>query len=89
MHPRTDTLNAMRAQFTAQLRAGFTVEARLVKEVEARMAVKVAEMADGDVGEYAGMKRKASVVKGRAKKRVKVSIYDEEQEEDEWVIDVS
>lgn len=91
MHPSTDIINTMRAQLTAQLRGtgGFSVETKLSKEVEKQMVVKLAEMADGDTAEHAGMKRKtASTLKARLQKRQKVSVYDEEQEEDEWEIDV-
>lgn len=91
MHPRTDIINTMRAQLTAQLRStgGFSVETKLTKEVEKQMVVKLAEMADGDTAEHAGMKRKAApTLKARSQKRQKVSVFDEEQEEDEWEIDV-
>lgn len=88
MHPRTDTINTMRAQLTSQLRGSFQVETKLAKEVDRQMKIKLAEMADGDTSETAGMKRKAVALKGRSKKRQKVSVYDEEQEEEEWEIDV-
>lgn len=91
MHPKTDIINTMRAQLTTQLRStgGFSIETKLAKEVEKQMVAKLAEMADGDTAEHAGMKRKeAPTLKARSKKRQKVSVYDEEQEEDEWEIDV-
>lgn len=91
MHPRTDIINTMRTQLTAQLRGtgGFSIETKLSKEVEKQMVAKLAEMADGDTAEHAGMKRKAApTLKARLQKRQKVSVYDEEQEEDEWEIDV-
>lgn len=91
MHPKTDIINTMRVQLTAQLRntGGFSVETKLAKEVEKQMVTKLAEMADGDTAEHAGMKRKAApTLKARSKKRQKVSAYDDEQEEDEWEIDV-
>lgn len=90
MHPRTDTINTMRARMTAQLRKNFTVETRLAKEVDRQIQIKLAEMDDGDTGDHTGMKRKAvPTLKGRLKKRQKVSIYDDEKEEEEWEIDVS
>lgn len=88
MNPPTDTINAMRKSLTAQLRKNFTVETRLVKEVDRQIAVKMAEFADGDTSAQAGMKRKlATSAKGKAKKRAKVSMYDQEVEEEEWEVD--
>ncbi|KAH0610892.1 uncharacterized protein H6S33_011319 [Morchella sextelata] len=88
MNPPTDTINAMRKSLTAQLRKNFTVETRLVKEVDRQIAIKMAEFADGDTNAHAGMKRKlASSAKGKAKKRAKVSMYDQEVEEEEWEVD--
>lgn len=90
MHIRTDTKNALRAQLTLQLRNGVTSEIKLGKEVDRQLQIKLAGMADGDTSPHAGMKRKvAPTAKARSKKRQKISIYDNQDEEEEWEIDVS
>ncbi|RPA99946.1 hypothetical protein L873DRAFT_1843189 [Choiromyces venosus 120613-1] len=89
MHIRTDTQNTLRAQLISQLRKSQLSENKLGKEVDRQMKIKMQELADGDISEHAGMKRKvAPASKPRSKKRQKVSIYDliEQEEEEEWEI---
>lgn len=87
MQPRTDVENELRAALVQRLRKNFTSELKLMKEVNAQVKVKLKEMEIGNTSEHAGMKRKAGPAGGRAKKR-KVSIYDDEEEEVEWEIEV-
>ncbi|KAI5787118.1 RNA polymerase III subunit RPC82-domain-containing protein, partial [Geopyxis carbonaria] len=86
MHPRTDLENGVRAELTKQLRGNFSSELKLNKEVSAQVRKRLGEMFESDPGENAGMKRKAEPAGGRAKKRKKVSMYDDEEETVEWEI---
>jgi DNA-directed RNA polymerase III subunit RPC3 len=88
MQSKTDVENTVRAELIQKLRKNHTSELKLMKEVNSQLKTKMKEMEIGDVSENAGLKRKATSAGGRAKKRKKVSIYDEEEEEFEWEIDV-
>lgn len=88
MHPRTDVKNNLRTELEHKLRQNFSSELKLMKEVNAQVQAKMKEMDMGNTSEHAGMKRKASQAGGRAKKRKKVSLYDDEEEEADWEIDV-
>jgi len=89
VHTKTDLENSMRAELVSKLHKNFSSELKLMKEVNAQMQLKLKEMEIGDVSEHVGLKRKVAQVGGRSKKRKKVSIYDDEEEDVDWVIDVS
>ncbi|KAA8913219.1 RNA polymerase III subunit RPC82-domain-containing protein [Sphaerosporella brunnea] len=87
MQSKTDVENNVRAELVQKLRKNHTSELKLMKEVNSLVKAKLKEMEIGDVSEKSGLKRKAASAGGRAKKRKKVSIYDEEEEELDWEID--
>ena len=89
VQPQTDVENELRLDLAQKLRKNHSSELKLMKEVNTQLKTKLKQLEIGDPAEHAGMKRKASIAGGRTKKRTKVSIYDEEQEEEEWEIDVS
>ncbi|KAI5852298.1 RNA polymerase III subunit RPC82-domain-containing protein [Tricharina praecox] len=87
VHTRTDIENGMRAELISKLHKNFSSELKLMKEVNAQMKIRLKEMEIGDVSENAGLKRKAAQPGGRSKKRKKVSIYDDEEEDVDWEVD--
>ena len=89
VHTRTDIENNMRAELTSKFRKSFSSEAKMMREVNTQMKTELKEMEIGDVAEHAGLKRKAARAAGRSKKRKKVSMYDDEEEDVDWEIDVS
>jgi DNA-directed RNA polymerase III subunit RPC3 len=85
---RTDVENVLRADLIQKLRKNFSSELKLMKEVNIQLKARLKEMEIGSTSEHNGLKRKAAPAGGRTKKRKKVSMYDDEEEEVEWEINV-